>query len=40
MLHISLRSHGVSVRKTIDVILGTFCAENVHRIVHTAGGSD
>jgi predicted nucleic acid-binding protein len=29
-----LRSRGVSVRKTIDVIIATFCAENDHRILH------
>ena len=29
-----LRSKGVTVRKTIDVFIGTFCAENGHRIVH------
>jgi predicted nucleic acid-binding protein len=29
-----LRSHGLTVRKTIDVIIGTFCAENGLQIVH------
>ncbi len=29
-----LRSKGVTVRKTIDVLIGTFCAENGHQIVH------
>ena len=29
-----LRSRGVTVRKTIDVLIGTFCAENGHQLVH------
>lgn len=29
-----LRSMGVTVRKTIDVLIGTFCAENGFRLVH------
>lgn len=29
-----LRSRGVTVRKTIDVMIGTFCAENGMTIVH------
>ena len=29
-----LRSKGVAVRKTIDVLIGTFCAENGLQIVH------
>ncbi|MCX6349696.1 MAG: PIN domain nuclease [Candidatus Aureabacteria bacterium] len=29
-----LRSKGISVRKTIDVLIGTFCAEHGFRIVH------
>jgi len=29
-----LRSRGVSVRKTIDMIIGTFCVENGHQIIH------
>jgi len=29
-----LRSHGITIRKTIDVLIGTFCAENGHRLVH------
>ncbi len=29
-----LRSTGVTVRKTIDVIIGTFCLENGHEIIH------
>ena len=29
-----LRSRGVTIRKTIDVIIGTFCAENDLPLVH------
>ena len=29
-----LRSRGITVRKTIDVIIGTFCAENSFRLIH------
>jgi predicted nucleic acid-binding protein len=29
-----LRSRGITVRKTIDVIIGTFCVENGLEIVH------
>ena len=29
-----LRSKGVTIGKTIDVLIGTFCAENKLRIVH------
>lgn len=29
-----LRSRGVTVRKTVDVLIGTFCAENGLQIVH------
>jgi len=29
-----LRSRGVSVRKTIDVLIGTFCVERGHKILH------
>jgi predicted nucleic acid-binding protein len=29
-----LRSRGISVRKTIDVIIGTFCVENGFELVH------
>lgn len=29
-----LRSKGVTVRKTIDVLIGTFCAEHGLRIIH------
>ena len=30
----SLRSKGITVRKTIDVIIGTFCAENRFQLIH------
>ena len=30
----ALRSRGVTVRKTIDVIIGTFCILNRHRLLH------
>lgn len=29
-----LRSKGVTVRKTIDVLIGTFCAEHTFQLVH------
>ena len=29
-----LRSRGLTVRKTIDVIIGTFCAENGFQLIH------
>lgn len=29
-----LRSKGVTVRKTIDVLIGTFCAENGFPLIH------
>lgn len=29
-----LRSKGVTVRKTIDVLIGTFCAEHGFQIIH------
>ena len=29
-----LRSRGLTVRKTIDVIIGTFCVENGFQIIH------
>jgi predicted nucleic acid-binding protein len=29
-----LRARGITVRKTIDVIIGTFCIENRHRLLH------
>ena len=30
----TLRSYGVTVRKTIDVIIGTFCIENKLELIH------
>lgn len=30
----TLRKKGVTVRKTIDVIIGTFCIENNHVLLH------
>lgn len=30
-----LRRAGVTVRKTIDVIIGSFCVQNRHRLLHT-----
>jgi predicted nucleic acid-binding protein len=30
----ALRARGVMVRKTIDVIIGTFCMLNDHRLLH------
>jgi predicted nucleic acid-binding protein len=35
-----LRSRGVTVRKTIDVLIGTFCAEHGFRIVHSDSDFD
>jgi predicted nucleic acid-binding protein len=29
-----LRGRGVSVRKTIDVMIGTFCIKNGHQLLH------
>ncbi|MGO4437500.1 type II toxin-antitoxin system VapC family toxin [Rhizobium sp. RAF56] len=29
-----LREHGITVRKTIDMIIGTFCIENGHLLLH------
>ena len=29
-----LRTRGVTVRKTIDLIIGTFCIENDHSLLH------
>jgi predicted nucleic acid-binding protein len=29
-----LRSHGITIRKTIDVIIGTFCIERGHALLH------
>ena len=30
-----LRSHGVTVRKTADLIIGTFCIERGHALLHS-----
>lgn len=30
-----LRAKGVTVRKTIDMIIATFCMENRHQLLHT-----
>ena len=30
----TLRSKGLTVRKTIDVLVGTFCAENGYTLIH------
>lgn len=30
----TLRSKGITVRKTIDVVIGTFCAEMGHELIH------
>ena len=30
----NLRNTGVTVRKTIDIIIGTFCLENGYEIIH------
>ncbi|HWB47612.1 MAG TPA: PIN domain nuclease [Stellaceae bacterium] len=30
-----LRSRGVTIRKTIDMIIGTFCIERGHRLLHS-----
>ncbi len=35
-----LRSKGVTVRKTIDVLIGTFCAQNGFQIVHSDSDFD
>jgi predicted nucleic acid-binding protein len=29
-----LRSRGITVRKTVDLIIGTFCIERNHRLLH------
>lgn len=29
-----LRGHGITVRKTIDTIIATFCIENDHQLLH------
>lgn len=35
-----LRSKGVTVRKTIDVLIGTFCAENGFKLIHNDSDFD
>jgi hypothetical protein len=30
-----LRSHGITIRKTIDLIIGTFCIERGHHLLHS-----
>lgn len=30
----SLRAHGITVRKTIDIIIGSFCIERGHMLLH------
>jgi len=30
-----LRKRGVTVRKTIDVMIATFCLQNDHRLLHS-----
>jgi len=29
-----LRKHGITIRKTVDVIIATFCIENRHELIH------
>lgn len=29
-----LRASGITIRKTIDVIIATFCIENEHELLH------
>jgi predicted nucleic acid-binding protein len=36
----TLRAQGVTVRKTVDVIIGTFCMLNGHRLLHSDGDFD
>jgi len=30
-----LRSNGITIQKTIDVIIATFCIENKHQLLHS-----
>lgn len=30
-----LRARGITIRKTIDVIIGTFCIERGHHLLHS-----
>jgi predicted nucleic acid-binding protein len=32
--HRHLRMNGITVRKTIDIVIGTFCIEGGHRLLH------
>ena len=32
--HRALRGHGVTVRRTIDLLIGTFCIERGHKLLH------
>lgn len=36
--HRSLRGRGITVRKTIDLIIGTFCIEGGHTLLHDDRG--
>ena len=31
----TLRARGVTVRKTVDMLIATFCMENGHRLLHS-----
>jgi predicted nucleic acid-binding protein len=33
--HRRLRALGVTIRKTVDLVIGTFCIERGHRLLHT-----
>lgn len=32
--HRHLRMNGITIRKTIDIVIGTFCIEGGHRLLH------
>jgi predicted nucleic acid-binding protein len=32
--HRTMRAAGITIRKTIDVLIGTFCIERGHRLLH------
>ena len=36
----ALRAEGVTVRKTIDMLIATFCIENNHTLLHSDRGFD
>ena len=36
----ALRARGFTVRKTIDILIGTFCIERGHRLLHDDRGFD